>query len=59
MADGYREAHAHKTSHDSAPAVQQDAQEDLVEPEVIRYPTFDRRQIPALFFPPTGPSARR
>jgi dipeptidyl aminopeptidase/acylaminoacyl peptidase len=27
-------------------------QEDLVEPEVIRYPTFDARQIPALFFPP-------
>jgi dipeptidyl aminopeptidase/acylaminoacyl peptidase len=29
-------------------------QEDLVEPEVIRYPTFDGRQIPALFFPPQG-----
>src|SRR5919206_494104 len=31
-------------------------QEDLVEPEVIRYPTFDGRQIPALFFPPQGRS---
>ncbi len=25
--------------------------DDLVEPEVVRYPTFDGRQIPALFFP--------
>ena len=26
--------------------------EDLAEPEIVRYPTFDGRAIPALFFPP-------
>jgi dipeptidyl aminopeptidase/acylaminoacyl peptidase len=28
---------------------------DFVEPELIRYPTFDGRQIPAFFFPPKTP----
>ncbi|HZS86887.1 MAG TPA: S9 family peptidase [Chloroflexota bacterium] len=28
--------------------------DDLVDPEVIRYPSFDGRQIPALFFKPRG-----
>ena len=31
-------------------------QEDLAEPEVIRYPTFDGREIPALWFTPPGPA---
>jgi len=33
--------------------------EELVEPEVVRYPTFDGRAIPALFFPPWSRNAEQ
>ncbi len=42
---------ARQVTHSARGGIPQD---DLVEPTVIRYPTFDGRQIPALYFRPQG-----
>ncbi len=43
------EGHAWQVTHSARGGI---PQEDLIEPTVIRYPSFDGRQIPALFFRP-------